>query len=304
MLSVKYRSGLSSLRMAISRRLLDFILRGRDVGALPRHVLLPGDEVSSELLVAGIHEGALLQPLFDHFLRAQQSIFRERVALDVGANIGNHSLFFSRYFKRVIAVEPNPLTLHVLRANAALSGADIDVLPMGFAAEAAQLTFYSNREGNLGASGFAFAGGPTSAGSGESISCPVERGDDVLARMGVAPLGLIKLDVEGAELSALHGLRQRLENDKPCVIFESLRSEGEGGGAEIFAFLGSVGYRQFFAVESDVGTARRSVLGWIRRLTRGEHVHLRALTEPEAGRAYLMILALPDGIKPGADLPA
>ncbi|MDB5801558.1 MAG: hypothetical protein JWL63_2497 [Rhodocyclales bacterium] len=301
--SVKYRSGLASLRMALSRRLLDFVLRGRDVSALPAHVLLPADEVSSEMLVAGIHEGQFLQPLFDHFLVAYKSRFANEVALDVGANIGNHSLFFSRYFHSVLAVEPNPFTLNVLRANAALSGADIRVMPMGFAAEDGVLDFFSNRQGNLGASGFAFAGGPTGSSNGDRIECQVRRGDSALAEVlaggDTRRIGLVKLDVEGAELSALRGLTECLAQHKPFVIFESLRSDGENGGEAIFALLRAAGYASFYIVESSVTSSRRSVLGWLSRLVSGEHVRLRKLEQPVPGEAYLMILAVPAGCELG-----
>ncbi|MDB5814919.1 MAG: hypothetical protein JWN23_2036 [Rhodocyclales bacterium] len=301
--SVKYRSGAASLRMALSRRLLDFVLRGRDAAALPAHVLLPADEVSSEMLVAGIHEGQFLQPLFGHFLAAHKTRFAEEIALDVGANIGNHALFFSRYFRTVLAVEPNPFTLNVLRANAALSGADIRVMPMGFANEEGVLGFFSNRQGNLGASGFAFAGGPTGSSNGDRIECQVRRGDAALAEVlsgedGLR-IGLIKLDVEGAELSALRGLAECLSRDKPFVIFESLRSDGDNGGQAIFALLREAGYASFYAVESSVTSARRSVFGWLARLFTGEHVCLRKLEQPGIGEAYLMILAVPAGCELG-----
>jgi FkbM family methyltransferase len=300
--SVKYRSGLASLRMALSRRLLDFVLRGRDEGALPLHVVLPKDEVSSEMLVAGIHEGQFLQPLFGHFLAAYKTRFAEEIALDVGANIGNHSLFFSRYFKTVLAVEPNPVTLNVLRANAALSGADIRVMPMGFAEQDGLLAFFSNSRGNLGASGFAFADGPTSSRNGERIECAVRRGDAVLAEVLVGDtrkIGLIKLDVEGAELSALRGLSNCLKQHQPFVIFESLKSDGENGGRAIFSLLRDAGYGDFYAVESSVTNAHRSLSGLLSRLMHGEHVSLRKLEAPATGEAYLMILAVPFGCELG-----
>jgi FkbM family methyltransferase len=296
MLSVKYRSARASLRAAISRRLLRFVLQGRDARALPPHVLMPGDEVSGEILVAGIHEGALLEPLFGHFLAAHAARFAVSVALDVGANIGNHSLFFSRYFARVIAVEPNPVTLHVLRANAALSGADIRVLPMGFADQDASLQFYINRAGNLGASGFAFAGGPTDAANGELIECPVRRGDEVLAELDAGRIGFVKFDVEGAELAAMRGLSATLQRDQPFVIFECLKASGEDGGNAIFEYLRSLGYERFYVVESSVGSAKRSLGAWLSRLLHGETVRLRRVEAAREGEPWLMVLAVPQGI--------
>ncbi|GAA5159495.1 FkbM family methyltransferase [Viridibacterium curvum] len=259
------------------------------------HVVVPGDEVSDEMLLAGIHEGALLEPLFKHFLQPFHARFATGVALDVGANIGNHSLYFSRFFPRVLSVEPNPVTLNVLRANAALSGADVTVLPMGFGNANGSLQFWSNRAGNLGASGFAFADGPTGERNGQSIECPIRRGDEVLAELSAGPVALIKLDVEGAELSALQGLGECLRRDQPLVIFECLKAAGEGGGDAIFAYLRERGYDRFFVVESSVSAARRPVGGWLRRLLQGERVALRAVDKPVEGEPWLMVLALPVG---------
>ena len=37
--------------------------------------------------------------------------------LDIGANIGNHSLFFSNYFYKVLSFEPHPKIFKVLAIN-------------------------------------------------------------------------------------------------------------------------------------------------------------------------------------------
>ncbi len=291
---VQYRDSWGSLRMGVSRRLLRWVLAGRDENALPAHVVPLGDEISSEMIVAGLHEGQLLQPLFQTFLKSLKAEFAGQLALDVGANIGNHSLFFSGFFKSVIAVEPNPRTLHILRANVALSGRNIRVLPVGFADHEASLEFFSNTQGNLGASGFAFASGPTTQASGVAVQCPVRRGDEALAELELQDaIGLIKLDVEGAELSALRGLEQTLRRHQPWVLFECLNIGDTGGST--FEFLRSLGYAHFYALESSVSSAAPGPASWLRRVWQGERVQMRELQAPEPGHAYLMILAVPAG---------
>lgn len=43
------------------------------------------------------------------------------VMLDIGANIGNHSVFLAKHFDAVHAVEPSPRTFNVLTMNASLA---------------------------------------------------------------------------------------------------------------------------------------------------------------------------------------
>ena len=42
-------------------------------------------------------------------------------ALDIGANIGNHSVFLSKFFKKIHSFEPNPKTYDVLSLNSKYS---------------------------------------------------------------------------------------------------------------------------------------------------------------------------------------
>jgi predicted RNA methylase len=39
------------------------------------------------------------------------------VALDVGANIGNHSAYLAKFCKKVLAIEPNPESFRLLEIN-------------------------------------------------------------------------------------------------------------------------------------------------------------------------------------------
>src|SRR5581483_6687480 len=47
---------------------------------------------------------------------------------DVGANVGFHAVFAARLGARVVAVEPVPWTLELLRANVWRHGADVEVV--------------------------------------------------------------------------------------------------------------------------------------------------------------------------------
>ncbi|WP_220348755.1 FkbM family methyltransferase [Alkalilimnicola ehrlichii] len=50
----------------------------------------------------------------------------------------------------------------------------------------------------------------------------VDTGDAFLDRLGLTGVALIKIDVEGLELSVLKGLRETVDRERPYLIFEIL----------------------------------------------------------------------------------
>lgn len=55
-----------------------------------------------------------------------------------------------------------------------------------------------------------------------SIVVPVRRGDDVVKELGIGAVGIIKIDVEGAELEVLEGFQETIQKKKPIILFEVL----------------------------------------------------------------------------------
>lgn len=296
-LTVRMRTAWQSVSLMLRRRLLRALLAAPSAHGHARFAVLANDTVSEEVLVAGLYEEALLLMLFEHLFKPRQAEFASGVALDIGANIGNHSVFMARYFARVISVEPNPTALALLRCNLLLAGArHAQVLPVGLADAPGTLEFRQNESGNLGGSGFAFAG----LQAGRAITCDVVRGDDVLTPelLGGA-LRLVKIDIEGAELAALKGLAATLKREQPLVLFESNRAAGPGGGREVFALLRELGYAQFLAIDElcwfPGRTGRMGRLSrLLTRLVIGERLRVLPIESPEHP-PYSLIVAVPRG---------
>jgi FkbM family methyltransferase len=101
------------------------------------------------------------------------------VFLDVGATIGNHAVFAARllHAKAVIAVEPNPEAVEILRWNMSLNqptaGSGVRLFASAFASRPGEGFIRSNTN-NLGASRV------TSKPEGGSVPVELVRGDDVL----------------------------------------------------------------------------------------------------------------------------
>lgn len=132
---------------------------------------------------------------------------------DIGANIGNHSIFALRILNAAstILFEPNPIAIEVLRSNMILNGcrrrADFSHVGVGLSDVAASGLSIRAPKRNLG-------GGRIIAGGGELQTI---RGDDALAGKQV---DFIKMDIEGMELRALAGLEQTIARCRPVMFIE------------------------------------------------------------------------------------
>jgi FkbM family methyltransferase len=149
----------------------------------------------------------------------------EPVVLDIGANVGNHALFFALFCgaRRVMVVEPNPLALEPLVANVLANRLErrINLTFLGFGLadrDEGGFTMKEHRR-NLGATRmFAGTDGPLR----------VRRGDAVFPR---ARPNLVKLDVEGMEMEVLSGLDRLFRRAKPILMVEVADKDAEAFAA-------------------------------------------------------------------------
>lgn len=151
------------------------------------------------------------------------------VAVDVGANVGTHTLFLSRHAQTVHAIEPWPTILGRLEKTLADNKvANVVVHPVGFAAETGSMPFSVPPGFNQGWGSFSNTYAGDHYAGGETIDLPLVVADDYLAERGVSRVDLIKIDIEGFEKPALHGFSKALVRDRPAVFFELNVSNEEG----------------------------------------------------------------------------
>jgi FkbM family methyltransferase len=246
----------------------------------------PRDWIGRDIVVNGYYERDLLELLAR---RVFPSLSRPgAVALDVGANIGNHSVFFSRHFERVIAFEPNPIAVHLLRANVLFNDCNgVDILEYGLGAREAEL-FLHVPQGNLGAARLR-AERPV---GNRTVKCMVKKGDDVIPALlpEGASLAFVKLDVEGFELDVINGLQQTLQIHRPVVAFESHRTGGSQGGRAVAERLQALGITHLYAPFDPVQRQGR-LHAWVTRV-RGRALELLPIQTLEDGY-HRLVLASP-----------
>jgi FkbM family methyltransferase len=145
------------------------------------------------------------------------------IFLDLGANIGNHTLFFAKYLAdRVVAIEPQPETFDILQwtiAKNGLKNVECIASAVGSKKGVAELSLPDGYERNRGS----FTLVPCAKAS-RNVRVPVESLDGLLAdcldRWDM-PVRLMKIDVEGYEQEALQGAMSILEAHHPDVVVEA-----------------------------------------------------------------------------------
>ncbi len=161
------------------------------------------------------------------------------VAVDIGGNLGEWMAPLAAAVGtggRVYTFEPVPVLADALEKTARLNGhgETVEVVRSAVADVTGEAPFnVTMAAGGDGAlSGLASGGGAT---------VPTITLDDFMAERGLGRLGLIKIDVEGAERRVLEGARRTLETCKPRLVFESGHESAEDRAA-IADLLDGVGY--------------------------------------------------------------
>ena len=146
----------------------------------------------------------------------------ENVVVEVGANIGAHTVTIARAVGaagRVVAIEPQPAVFQALCANLALNCVlNVDPLNIGCAQSARTLAVPAldyAQEGNFGGISL---GAP---GAGPSISIRCEALDTIL--QDFRRVDFMKIDVEGMELDVLAGATRTIERFRPPLYLENDR---------------------------------------------------------------------------------
>lgn len=168
--------------------------------------------------------------------------FSERVspgdlALDVGANVGNHTLFLACALGcRVEAFEPDGYLVRAIEESLKRNGVTHLVRTHRAAVGA------TRSQGRLVCDDPSNLGGQRMVAIAESSTDDDAENIDIITLDEMAfsaPVRLIKVDVEGAELDVLIGAASLLERDQPLVYVECLTG---ADFAEVETWLGDRGY--------------------------------------------------------------
>lgn len=192
----------------------------------------PNDNVISDSLRKGI--------LFEKFniSFARQFIDPDKNVLDIGANIGVHTVPYSNYLTTgtVYAFEPQKVVFDILSANLNKNKCD-NVIAFNFGASHDNTSFFmeADYESMANHGGFAICE-KTEGLKGITIDC--KRVD----HLGISNVGYVKMDVEGHEYEAILGMKELIRRDKPFLFIEI--HDSSPTKTIIFQTLKTLGYKR------------------------------------------------------------
>lgn len=169
------------------------------------------------------------------------SLSEDDVFYDIGANVGTYTCFAASKLRsgRVISFEPEPRNATGLRENLDLNSLDAEIIEVAL----------SDTDGTaqLGLGGVEAGEGKhsitTDDADGDTIQVETARGDSIIAERELPAPTVVKIDVEGAELPVLHGMRDTLQEKCRLVYVEVHPEEmGDGTTGDVSLFLKERGF--------------------------------------------------------------
>lgn len=175
-------------------------------------------------------------------------------AIDIGANIGHHTVAMARMVGptgHVLAFEPQAFVYRILVANLAINRADhVEAFPVALGETPAHAWMaphrYDDRNEHWNVGGLSVTRAPESLPPGSTAArVRIERLDDLL---GDREAAFIKSDAQGCDCFALRGGRGLLERSRPTILTEIAPRMAADQGCDyrdLYELLESLGYRFF-----------------------------------------------------------
>jgi FkbM family methyltransferase len=192
------------------------------------------DEGVDEANPGQIH-GVLRTGVFyeEQFLRYIRSLGLDGCYLDIGANVGTHTIYFARMCgaEHVHSFEPQPAACERLRKNVALNDVSsrVTVHQIALTDEPCEVALTFGRQVDISTV-------PKNNTSRRTVVVPGKRLDDVISDR----VTLIKMDVEGMEPAVLKGAYRLIRSSRPVIFAEAGTADEY---AAVYRIMRQLGYR-------------------------------------------------------------
>lgn len=178
--------------------------------------IFASDYIGIHINQYGFYDDAELRMVFA-FLAPVSKEIGLGVALDIGANIGNHSIYFSKYFTSIRSFEPHPRIFDLLLFNSKIAS---NIIPYNFGLgdEEKDLELNENWE-NMGSSSIKH----NLNADDMKVNIRIRRLDDI--NLNADMISFVKIDVEGFEANVIQGGLVTIRKHQPLIVLEQMESE-------------------------------------------------------------------------------
>ncbi|MGV6817929.1 MAG: FkbM family methyltransferase [Thiotrichales bacterium] len=226
-------AGIAKSKMEYTKRNCDYTegeeTRIYELDVLNRKtkIFLPdeNDHIQASILKTGeFYEQRMLEDISQH-------LPKDGVFVDVGANIGNHSLFVSLYTEvRVYAFEPNPSAVNIFRRNIELNGVEdsVVIVECGIGETTQQASIDFPLDNNAGAASL------SPSRDGDILIQPLK----AALPQDISRIDVIKIDVEGMETAVINGAIDLIKRFRPLIYAEAKNDKERGLIDELLSPLG------------------------------------------------------------------
>jgi len=145
----------------------------------------------------------------------QNNFNNQKNIIDIGANIGNHSLFFAKYINcnKIFSFEPFIKNIELFKNNLSNYKDKCILFEKALSEKECKMVLYNSQENNFG--GFSLYKEP------KSFEVLSEIDVVTLDNFNFTDVTLIKIDVENHENEVLMGGKETILNNKPIIILEN-----------------------------------------------------------------------------------
>jgi len=244
LLPLKARKFLGQLlRSAVCKVVTLDLSRPYDV--MGHHMYLDPRSESARDIAFGTYEHDTVQ-IFQKLVKPGMTV------IDVGAHVGFYTLLAARLVGtngRVYAFEPNPEVYNILVRNIQINGYReiVRAVPKGVSNEKRTVSLYVSRERSDEASFYSQESADNTCIEVETVSL-----DEFFADEGWPKVDLVKIDVEGAEVEVLEGMRELTRRSKDLKLIVEFNPKNQiracGSHTKLFETMVALGLKRFYAI--------------------------------------------------------
>ena len=169
---------------------------------------------------------------------------RDRIAIDVGANVGVYTTLLSSLAQKVIAFEPHSSNAEIIAARGLHN---LDIRTCAVSNKVGHATLTTPADAHTEDRGRATLEADTLT---ETTLSKITVGTVALDTLAGQDVGFIKIDVEGHEVSVIEGAEKLIARQKPVILVEIEDSFRPNAVRDTARMIEALGYSGFFIFEN------------------------------------------------------